>query len=133
MKSKKLWLYGLAALGCILLMWWAESTNYYLNTRPYEVEVVEKYKGVSDGKHAKMEFIGVYRTTDGMVFDRYLSAATYFQTAVGDKFTMDLKPMDIKQSTKENLVFFFGHVILMAILFVASCFCIWTFFAVLFS
>lgn len=90
------------------------SQNTYLLTRPYSVEVIQKYSGVGGGKYSKLEFIVVYKTKDGIVFDRNESASEYSQLSVGDQVIKELRPFDVNSTFWKNVFCFFFYLLAMS-------------------
>jgi flagellar biosynthesis/type III secretory pathway M-ring protein FliF/YscJ len=80
---------------------------------------MEKYSGQSTGKYSKLQFIIVYKTDKGVIFDENVSAGSYYRLNKGDKLTLERTPFDIKQTPKENLLVFvrgiFGIISVMVI------------------
>ena len=109
MLSRKLFLVFMAC--CLWYSVYAlVSINKYMTYTDVPVEVKQVYSGVSSGKHSRMEFIAIYQTKDGTIFDRRLSAAQFYQLQPGDKITLELRPYDIKQTGWENAIWFFGAI-----------------------
>lgn len=110
MLSRKLFLIFMA--GCLFYSVYALiSINKYMTFKDVPVEVKQIYSGVGTGKHPRMEFIAIYQTQDGTIFDRYISAAAFYQLKPGDKITLHLRQYDIKQNWGDNAVWFFGALI----------------------
>uniref|UniRef100_A0AAU8L0U1 Membrane protein n=1 Tax=Pantoea phage Survivor TaxID=3232176 RepID=A0AAU8L0U1_9CAUD len=107
--------YFLISLILIVVMWGLKESNKYTEYHNHNVEVVQKYSGASGGKHSRMHFIVVYRTSDNIFFDRNVSAAWYSQIEPGDQVTLSLRQMDIKQNTTDNVIWFFGYVLFQVI------------------
>lgn len=107
MLSRKLFLVFMA---CCL--WYSVyclySVNKYMKAVDVPVEVKQIYSGTSSGKHSRMEFIAIYQAPDGYIFDRHISAANFYQLQPGDKITLNLRPFDLKQTSWENAVWYFG-------------------------
>lgn len=86
------------------------SYNDYSTYRDYDVKVVDVLSGTSSGKYSRLEFIGIFETKDGVRFDRYLSPTAYTQIKAGDNITLELRPFDVKQTLKENIIWVFGGI-----------------------
>ncbi|EPZ4757104.1 hypothetical protein ACXN21_001577 [Escherichia coli] len=86
-----------------------------METKVIPVEVVELIPGQSTGKYSKLEFIAVYKDEQGRVFDRRVSPSFYTLLNKGDTIAIEIREMDIKQTTKDNLIWFFGTVLLVSI------------------
>lgn len=107
MSKFKRFLFGLVVTLCFYLITEVvDHFNVYMTPAPVEVEVTQLYSGASTGKYSHLEFIAVYRTNSGVYFDREVSAASYSRMSVGDHYTLTLRPMDIQQTTWDNVVWF---------------------------
>lgn len=107
-KHKYIILYIIFLVGLVVMF----RYNTYMTYRDYDVKVVQLYQGEIDGKHSQIDFTGVFRTKDtGIIFDLPISAATYSQLQVGDYTQFNLRPFDIKQTFKENLIWYMGFAV----------------------
>lgn len=107
MLSRKLFLVFMA--GCLFYSVYALiSVNKYMAFKDVPVEVKQIYSGVGTGKNPRMEFIAIYQTQDGTIFDRNISAANFYQLKPGDKITISIRQYDIRQNWKDNAIWFFG-------------------------
>lgn len=86
---------------------WKFINNDYMTYRRVEVETIQLYGGMSSGQYSSLEFIGVYKTKDGVLFSRNIDASVMATTKVGDVVVFKLRPMDIKQTSRQNLLYFF--------------------------
>ncbi|EFE4843465.1 hypothetical protein CG521_001770 [Escherichia coli] len=105
----------IAALVFAVIPFIWNSQNTYMETKVIPVEVVELISGQSTGKYSKLEFIAVYKDEQGRVFDRRVSPSFYTLLNKGDTIAIEIREMDIKQTTKDNLIWFFGTVLLVSI------------------
>ncbi|QWY13463.1 thioredoxin [Escherichia phage vB_EcoM-ZQ3] len=105
----------IAALVFAIIPFIWNSQNTYMETKVIPVEVVELISGQSTGKYSKLEFIAVYKDEQGRVFDRRVSPSFYTLLNKGDTIAIEIREMDIKQTTKDNLIWFFGTVLLVSI------------------
>lgn len=105
----------IAALVFTIIPFIWNSQNTYMETKVIPVEVVELISGQSTGKYSKLEFIAVYKDEQGRVFDRHVSPSFYTLLNKGDTIAIEIREMDIKQTTKDNLIWFFGTVLLVSI------------------
>lgn len=105
----------IAALVFVIIPFIWNSQNTYMETKVIPVEVVELISGQSTGKYSKLEFIAVYKDEQGRVFDRRVSPSFYTLLNKGDTIAIEIREMDIKQTTKDNLIWFFGTVLLVSI------------------
>lgn len=103
------------ALVFVIIPFIWNSQNTYMETKVIPVEVVELISGQSTGKYSKLEFIAVYKDEQGRVFDRRVSPSFYTLLNKGDTIAIEIREMDIKQTTKDNLIWFFGTVLLVSI------------------
>lgn len=85
---------------------WKFINNDYMTYRRVEVETIQLYGGMSSGKYNSLEFIGVYKTKDGVFFSRNIDASVMATTKVGDIVAFKLRPMDIQQTQKQNILYF---------------------------
>ena len=92
----------------------------YMHSQPYDVLVTDKM--VVAGSKGRGQPYAVYKLDDGYVFDEPVSVATYSQLTVGQRYTMSFRPMDIKQTPIENLLYFFLPCILASVLIVSAFF-----------
>lgn len=105
----------IAALVFAIIPFIWNSQNTYMETKVIPVEVVELISGQSTGKYSKLEFIAVYKDEQGRVFDRHVSPSFYTLLNKGDTIAIEIREMDIKQTTKDNLIWFFGTVLMFSI------------------
>ncbi|UPW39309.1 thioredoxin [Escherichia phage vB_EcoM_ESCO47] len=105
----------IAALVFVIIPFIWSSQNTYMETKVIPVEVVELISGQSTGKYSKLEFIAVYKDEQGRVFDRHVSPSFYTLLNKGDTIAIEIREMDIKQTTKDNLIWFFGTVLMFSI------------------
>lgn len=82
-------------------------TNDYMTEVPVKVTTVKVYNGMSPGKYTSLEFIAVFKTEDGYLFDRRISPSFASWLKDGDVVTLELRPMDIKQTGQDNFLYFF--------------------------
>lgn len=104
----------IAALIMAVLLTFSNA-NTYMEYKNYDVTVEQIYSGQSSGKSSYMSFVGVFKTSDEIIFDQRISASTYSQIKKGDTITMELRPFDIRQDTRSNIIWFFGSVLLWSI------------------
>lgn len=108
----------LSMIGVYLVV---DSFNDYMKYKQYNVTVTQLYSGNSTGKSSTLQFIAVYKTEDNVYFDDYVSASTYSRLSVGDKITLSLRPMDVKQTLWDNIIWFFiAKVLFISVLISAS-------------
>lgn len=107
MLSRRLFLI-LVGLGLWYSAWCLMEANEYMKTKDFPVEVKQIYSGTGSGKYSRMEFIAIYQAQDGTIFDRNISAASFYQLEPGDKVILQLRQYDIRQTWKDNTIWFFG-------------------------
>jgi hypothetical protein len=66
-------------------------------------------------------FIGLFKTDVGYVFDRPISAYMYRQMHIGERFSLNLRQFDIKQTERDNIYWFFTPIIVYIITFFSWC------------
>lgn len=94
-----------------------DSKNVYDKESPVTVEVVNLISGSTQGKHGGyLEFIGVFKTQDGIYFDQHMSPSMYTQMHVGDKVTLNLSPRDIKSNGRLELGWVLGMAFLVMLI-----------------
>ena len=84
--------------------------NDYMKSKERKCTIVDKLT-TSDGYKHSGNFYLVLKEEQGHVFDIIVSPSTYSQSDVGDIKMFNLRQIDIKQTVKENLIYFFGQVI----------------------
>lgn len=120
MLSRKLFLIFMA--GCLFYSVYALiSINKYMAFKDVPVEVKQIYSGVGTGKNSRMEFIAIYQTKDGTIFDRHISAAAFYQLKPGDKTTIHIRQYDIQQNWGDNAIWLFGALIYYVIAAAIGC------------
>lgn len=102
-----------AAIIAVLICLSAYSivSNDYMKVVPTEVEVVEKTILPKDNGYSDA-VIGYKRISDGMVFTCYVSVGAYVGSEVGDRVTIKVREMDVRQTPWETTRYFFGPVLL---------------------
>lgn len=87
--------------------------------KDYPVTFVDKYtrqRCYKGSCHDQYE--GLFKTEDGYVFDRPISSYMYRQMHLGEKFPLKLRPLDIRQTSWDNAVWFIMPVFVYVITFV---------------
>ena len=104
-------LYIVTTLLLIICCWYWVS-NDYMTSRDYTVKMVDKFKEERCHKSSCNLYLkGLFRTEDGDFFDLDLTMASYTRLHPGSEAVFELRPFDIKQTPRENLLYFFGPVI----------------------
>lgn len=72
--------------------------------------VIDKLKTSGTYRYSG-KFYLILKEERGIKFDLEVSPATYSQSKIGQSKYFNLRNMDIKQTLKENIIYFFGQVI----------------------
>lgn len=105
------------ALVSVILACWVYFGEFLPDSaysRPWDVEVIQMYSGQSGGRSSSLDFIVVYKTTDGTLFDTQVRASTYSQIHVGDNVQVTARAFDIYPELRGPKGF---------VLFIAGSFC----------
>ena len=95
--------------------------NSYMRYKDTPVTFVDKFVTSSCHKSScRDRYIGIFKTTDGHVFDRPISAYMYRQMHLGEQFALNIRQFDIQQTTRDNLLWFFGPVFILALTIVSG-------------
>lgn len=110
---------GMLVLAFILLYSsYAYFHNDYMTRSPLTVTVYDKL--TLPGRNTADLSI-VYKTQAGVYFDRYVSHSTYATSHVGDTYTIMIRPFDVRQTSSQNVIYFFGPIFF---LFGAAFYCL---------
>lgn len=101
---------GVIAISILGVVSLYNSQNDYTTYRDYDVTVVNTFTGTTG--RSSLQFIAVYELPNGQRFDKFISASTYASIKPGDNFRVNLRPFDVKQTTKDNILWFFGAAVL---------------------
>ncbi len=85
-----------------------------MHYKDYDVTVVNTLAG-TQGKGSSLSFIAVYELNDGYRFSEYISPEMYSSIEKGDNITVSLRPFDVKQTLFDNIVWFFGMVLVQSV------------------
>lgn len=85
-----------------------------MHYKDYDVTVVNTLTG-TQGKGSSLSFIAVYELNDGYRFSEYISPEMYSSIEKGDNITVSLRPFDVKQTLFDNIVWFFGMVLVQSV------------------
>ena len=85
-----------------------------MHYKDYDVTVVNTFTG-TQGKGSSLSFIAVYELEDGYRFSEYISPEMYSSIEKGDNITVSLRPFDVKQTLFDNIVWFFGMVLVQSV------------------
>jgi len=98
--------------------------NDYMTHKDRNCVVLDKIQSNGGYKYPG-NFYLILKEERGIVFDIIVDAATYTQSKIGQNITFSLRQHDIKQTQKENILYFFGPILfLMFTLFVIMLFLI---------
>ena len=86
--------------------------NDYMTDKNRDCVVVDKIQSNGSYKHDG-NFYLVLREERGIIFDLIVDAATYTQAKIGQNITFSLRQFDIVQTPKENILYFFGPIIVL--------------------
>lgn len=90
--------------------------NEYMRFRERKCIVLDKLP-TPDGYKRSSRLYLILKEERGIVFDQMVSPATFSQHKKDDIIYFDLRNMDIEQTTKDNVIYFFGSVIMMLLTF----------------
>jgi len=105
-----------ALIAAILLQtswsWYVATNNTYLEYRNVPVTYIDRHETRSCHKGScKDNLIGLFKTDDGVFFERYIGLYMYRQMHLGEKFELNLRQMDIKQTKRDNILWLFGPIV----------------------
>jgi len=81
----------------------------YMVEKDVHVTFIDKMERNSCHKsNCTGKLYGLFKTDDGIFFDRQISMYMYTQMKVGEDFNLTLRRMDIKQTGWDNVIYFFG-------------------------
>lgn len=105
----------------ILVVLWASTIaalqNDYMTFAMAEYPVVAK---IPDARN----FYLVLRSEEGERFSVSVGPATYTGVEVGGRVSMSLRPFDVRQTFWQNLLLFFGPVLVASVTFAFSVYCL---------
>lgn len=85
------------------------KSNPYMRYSDVPVTFIDRYATQSCHKGSCREvFVGVFRTERDIIFEQRIDGYSYYQMHLGEKFTLNIREFDIRQTGKENLFLFFG-------------------------
>lgn len=99
---------------CIVIAYGYYAINDYMHYKDYDVTVVNTLTG-TQGKGSSLSFIAVYELNDGYRFSEYISPEMYSSIEKGDNITVSLRPFDVKQTWFDNIIWFFGMVLVQSV------------------
>ncbi|EDB5153638.1 hypothetical protein A9J68_09595 [Salmonella enterica subsp. enterica serovar Braenderup] len=99
---------------CVVVAYGYYAINDYMHYKDYDVTVVNTLTG-TQGKGSSLSFIAVYELNDGYRFSEYISPEMYSSIEKGDNITVSLRPFDVKQTLFDNIVWFFGMVLVQSV------------------
>lgn len=84
--------------------------NDYMSARDVHVTVMDKKVVPKTSKVSEKKEL-VYKSDDGIIFNRRVSESTYKTSPVGEQYKISIRPFDMKQTGRENTIFFFGPIL----------------------
>jgi len=108
-----MWKHALAIASLIVLTAWLFISNEYMTFRQVQVEVEDKM--MLQGSKGRERPIVVYKRADGVQFDREVSVGTWMASLPGQRKTLSIREFDMRQSTWENVRYFFLPVITLSV------------------
>lgn len=99
---------------CVVIAYGYYAIDDYMHYKDYDVTVVNTITG-TQGKGSSLSFIAVYELKDGYRFSEYISPEMYSSIEKGDNITVSLRPFDVKQTLFDNIVWFFGMVLVQSV------------------
>ena len=86
------------------------SINDYMEFKNRNCVVLDKLE-LSGGYKTTGHFYLILKEERGIIFDIIVSPVTYYQSKIGENLVFNLRQFDIKQTKRENIIYFFGVVI----------------------
>lgn len=105
--------HALAIAALIVLTTWLFISNEYMTYRQVRVEVEDKM--LLQNSKGRERPVVVYKRADGVQFDREVSVGTWMASLPGQSKTLNIREFDMRQSTWENVRYFFLPVITLSI------------------
>lgn len=90
---------------CLAIM----LNNDYMSARDVAVTVMERNIVPKTSKVSEKKEL-VYKSDDGIIFRQRVSESTYKTSPIGEQYKVYVRPFDMKQTVKENAIFFFGPI-----------------------
>ncbi|ABY63132.1 putative NrdC.7 [Pseudomonas phage 201phi2-1] len=120
-KETRLSDWGFIIVMVIMSCWstYVWQNNEYMRYRDVPVTYIDRHETRSCHKGScKDNLIGLFKTDDGVFFERYIGLYTYQQMHLGEKFELNLRQMDIKQTERDNILWLFGPILVYAVTFI---------------
>lgn len=86
------------------------ATNDYTKYKDRKCLVLDKMT-TTGGYKSSGQFYLVLREERGILFDIIVSPSTFSQTQIGETAIFNLRQFDIKQTIRENVLYFFAPII----------------------
>jgi hypothetical protein len=87
--------------------------NDYMSEKDYDVTLIDKFETV--GYRGGTNFHGIFKLNNGTVFSDNLNEVDYRMLETNKTYIRTIRPFDIKQSASQNIVYFFGTVIVLSL------------------
>lgn len=108
-------------IAAILMLGWSTyvfKNNTYMEYRNVPVTFVDRWASESCHKGScRDRLLGLFKTDDGVFFERHISLYMFRQMRLGERFDLHLRQMDIKQTERDNVLWFFGPVLVYIVTF----------------
>lgn len=97
---------AVALLLCVLSVTLYKN-NSYMVYKDIPVTLVDRYTSQSCHKSSCYEiYKGVYKTDAGDIFEQRISGYAYRQLHLGEKYSLNIRAFDIRQTGRNNLFWF---------------------------
>lgn len=98
------------------------KNNDYMTYQDVPVEYVKRYITQSCHKSQCTDrYEGLFkRLSDGYIFDRSITPSMYHTYPAGSRYDMRIRPIDIKQTGRDNILRFFGSLIVYIVTFMTG-------------
>lgn len=93
---------------------WIITNNTYMDFKIRKCVILNKIITPPGYKQSANLYL-VLKEERGIVFDLIVAPATYTQHNVGDTIYFNLRDFDIRQTPRDNVIFFFGQIVMIAI------------------
>jgi hypothetical protein len=98
---------GLISLIIFSIIWY---TDDYMVFKDRKCLVIDKLTTPGTYRYSG-KFYLILKEERGIKFDLQVSPVTFSQSKIGETKYFNLRNMDIKQTQKENIIYFFGYVL----------------------
>lgn len=102
-------------VGIVLTIGWWFAPNEYMEFYYRKCIVTDKLETAEGYKRSGYFYLVLQEEKTGRYFDLIVSPATWSRADVGETITFNLRDMDIKQTVRGNVIYFFGYCLWLAI------------------